>query len=153
MTQIDYAKKFKINAVDRYMKTFANIARYKLFNYKEHGRIEIFAAQHFSERLVDRNLGHEFAVKLLSYAFEKHPHKFLDTVDTFINYKDIILVVNSEKHEDVCKIRLKTMLTKGQDTWLNSKKNIPVQHLDIELKELMNYVPKSIDKEKLVGNG
>jgi hypothetical protein len=62
-------------------------------------------------------------------------------------------VVNSEKHEDVCKIRLKTMLTKGQDTWLNSKKNIPVQHLDIELKELMNYVPKSIDKEKLVGNG
>src|SRR5579875_2945422 len=125
MSQIDYAKKFKINAVDRYMKTFANIARYKLFNIKEHGRVNIFAAQHFSERLVDRHLGHEFAVKLLSYAFEKHANKFIATVDTFINYKDIILVVNSEKHEDVCKIRLKTMLTKGEDTFLNSKNNIP----------------------------
>jgi hypothetical protein len=69
MTQIDYAKKFKINAVDRYLKTFAIIAKNKLFDYKKHGFVEIYAAQHFSERLVDRNLGHEFAVKLLSYAF------------------------------------------------------------------------------------
>lgn len=148
MTQIDYSKKFKINAVDRYLKTFASIAKHKLFDYREHGRVEVFAGEHFAERLVERNLGHEFAVKLLSYAFEKHPHKFLNTIDTFINYKDIILVVNSEKCEEYHKIRFKTMLAKGEDTWVKSKNQIPVQHLDIELKELMNYVPKSINKEK-----
>jgi len=145
MTQINYAKKFKINAVDRYMKFFATIAKHKMFEYAKHGRVEVFAGEHFAERLIDRNLDHEFAVKLLSYAFEHYPEKFLSTVDTFINYKDIILLVNSVKHEDFYKVRLNTMLTKkDEEVWIKSKKQIPVQHINIELKELMNYVPKSI---------
>lgn len=144
MTQIDYAKKFKVGAVDRYMKCFARIAQGKMFNNQQQ-HVIVFSGEHFAERLVDRNLGHEFAVKLLSYVFETYPHKFLATIDTFINYKDVVLLVNSVKQDDVCKVRINTMLKKDEDTFFSSKKNVPVQHINVELKEILNYVPKSID--------
>jgi hypothetical protein len=144
MTQINYAKKFKIDAVDRYMKTFSNIVRHKMFDAKKHGHVVVTAGEHFAERLVDRNLNHEFATKILSYAFETYPEKFLATVDTFIHYKDVILLVNSVQLDGYYKVRLNTMIKKDEETWINSKKQVPVQNITIELKEIINYVPKSI---------
>lgn len=130
------------------MKNFASIVKHKIFDYEKHGLIVVIAGAHFAERLIDRDLNHELATKILSYVFETYPEKFLSTVDTFINYKDIVLLVNSVKKDGICKIRMNTMLRKDEETWFVSKNEVPVQHIHVELKEILNFVPKTLEGKK-----
>ena len=139
--------KYKLNCLDRYIKCFASIASNKIFPRVTKQPVQVIACFHFAERLFDRNVEHGFAVKLLSYAFEKHSEKFCNDIDTFIEYKDIIFLINSEKHADRYTVRINTVLNNSSETWIKSKDGKKTQKIMIQLKELMSYVPISFEEK------
>lgn len=145
---IDHVKKFKMNVANKYLQYFSIIAEKEIFPKITQEKIKVINCYHLAERLIDRNVSQEFAVKILSYVFE---HKLLDltkNVDTFVHYKDVIFLLNCRKEPEGYSIRMNTMLKEAETEYIKSK-GFPIQNLEVTLKDIMNYEPEHLKKREI----
>lgn len=145
---IDHVKKFKMNVANKYLQYFSIIVEKEIFPKITQKKIKVINCYHLAERLIDRNVSQEFAVKILSYVFE---HKLLDltkNVDTFVHYKDVIFLLNCRKEPEGYSIRMNTMLKEAETEYIKSK-GFPIQNLEVTLKDIMNYEPEHLKKREI----
>lgn len=146
---VDYAKRFRIQEARRYFTIFCNVVRHKILplSYPDgrYAEIEVFVGQHFADRIVDRSVDSVLVGKLLSYTFENYMDKIDHDVDTFIRHKDMGILINSKHKEDgKFRIRINTVIFFNESSYIKTKKQIPLQCLDISLEDLMDYTPISL---------
>lgn len=139
---MNYIAKFKIESIHRNIKDFCVMAEKKLFiiskNDLKAPYIQVFPCFHFAERLYDRNVNEQLAIKILTFVFKKYNSQFIYSVDTFIKYKDLVFLVNTEVKENFYKIRLNTVLDPNTSSWIKEKNGKKIQFIDVQIKDLMN---------------
>lgn len=145
---IDHVKKFKMNVANKYLQYFSIIAEKEIFPKITQEKIKVINCYHLAERLIDRNVSQEFAVKILSYVFEHKLPDLTKNVDTFVHYKDVIFLLNCRKEIDGYSIRMNTMLKEAETEYIKSK-GFPIQNLKVTLKDIMNYEPEHLKKREI----
>lgn len=145
---IDHVKKFKMNVANKYLQYFSIIAEKEIFPKITEEKIKVINCYHLAERLIDRNVSQEFAVKILSYVFEHKLPDLTKNVDTFVHYKDVIFLLNCRKEIDGYSVRMNTMLKEAETEYIKSK-GVPVQNLEVTLKDIMNYEPEHLKKREI----
>lgn len=148
MTTVDHVKKFKMNVANKYLEYFSVIAEKEIFPKITEQKIRVINCYHLAERLIDRNVNQEFAVKILSYVFEKNFKQLTKDVDTFIYYKDVIFLINCRKEDEGYSFRMNTMLKESETSYIKSK-GVPIQNIEVTFKELMNYEPEHLKKREI----
>lgn len=145
---IDHVKKFKMNVANKYMQYFSVIAERDIFPKITNEKIKVINCYHLAERLIDRNVSQEFAAKILSYTFENKFNSLTKNVDTFVHYKDVIFLINCRTEENGYSFRMNTMLKENETEYIKSK-GVPVQHIQVNLKDMMNYEPEHLKKREI----
>lgn len=145
---IDHVKKFKMNVANKYLQYFSVIAEKEIFPKLTTDKIKVINCYHLAERLIDRNVSQEFAVKILSYVFEHKLPDLTKNVDTFVHYKDVIFLLNCRKESEGYSIRMNTMLKEAETQYIKSK-GVPIQNLEVSLKDIMNYEPEHLKKREI----
>ena len=148
MSTIDHIKKFKMNVANKYLQYFSVIAEKEIFPKISEEKIKVINCYHLAERLIDRNVSQEFAVKILSYVFENNFKQLKKNVDTFIHYKDLIFLINCRKEEEGYSFRMNTMLKESETQYIKSK-GIPIQNIEVSFKDFISYEPEHLKKREI----
>jgi hypothetical protein len=110
--------------------------------------VRVYISRHFPERLIGRNYSERedrlFLFKLLSYVCEHRSQELMKDVDTFVRYKDLMIMLVCHEKDGLRQVRLNTIFANGDDCFLNPKNGRKYKIVDVSIKEVMDYVPLTL---------
>jgi hypothetical protein len=142
---MDQLMQIHMTNAHRYFTTFTKALSYKIIPKVCNKKVDFYSTKHFAERTVDRNLNSKFIGNLLAYICENLLQKIVDTKSGThaIRYKDIVLVLETEKKENECRLRLATVLTDHmhkEELRIFEKKGALFNY-EITLAQVIKYQP------------
>lgn len=138
----------KTNQLARDYARFASGVLNAIILHSTKEPVRMYISRHFPERMIQRDMAERedrlFVFKLLSYVCEHRYQPLLEDQDVFVRYKDLVLMMVCHRKDGAKQVRLNTAFENTEEAFFNEKNSRKYKIIDVDIKELMNYVPLTL---------